>query len=109
METIERKIEFTVKQYLAYTILLRMSEGWTVLYTIHTQTPPTNFFTPTNPTQQYYVNEQKGIPNYSQLGLITLQVEEYIEVCFIKRNFEKDPCPRCSYPYPDLERIDREV
>lgn len=76
-------------------------QGWMIVYTI------------VEPPQDY------NIPRYVQNldGTQTLQYppmtqqtyyESQIEVAAIKIN-TKNPCPRCSYPFEDPNRLDREA
>ena len=88
----------------------QMDLGWKVLYTIPVWQPPP-------PPLSNYVSSTSQYLNVSSDGSISLHIPAsapptgppQIEVCFYKRNWKDDPCPRCSYPFPNEDNIGRDT
>jgi hypothetical protein len=106
-------IEFCVEYYFRYSVRdciidkLKLGEGWSVLYALPftpSPLPPSSFMFSSTST-----NIMNPDGTYDFIPAPVPQPEPMIEVCYIKRNWESNPCPRCSYPYQDPDRLDREV
>lgn len=110
METLE-PVQFLIEYYQHYEIkdkiLAKLKEDWSVLYTLSYPAQLTS-----NPLNTYTTVPLGGTFTYFENIPVTMsapQVIPVIEVCYIKKNWNTEPCPRCSYPFPDPDRIDREV
>ena len=109
MSKYETKTEYDDYRNLLGRIRQNLEEGWMVLYVI--ETPQSNI------TYQPY-QHNNSTNNYFSVGPDgTLKSSEYItamaplptyEIVFIRRDWNNEPCPRCSYPFPNEDDIGRD-
>lgn len=86
--------------------IIDSDHGWHVMYVIPTPIPQTNFNS--SSSNGYVTVDANGgatifIPGRSQ----SMGSPQY-EVCFYRKDWAKEPCPRCNHPYPNEDAIGRD-
>lgn len=110
-EKTETQLRWFSRSELEARILEHVAEGWRVLFTVPIPLPPmpVQQLQPILATNQYINANSGAVFSFQVPASPPIQGAPMIEVCFYRKKWEQDPCPKCSYPYPDPERIDREV
>ncbi len=106
----ELMVMYATRYLVTTTILPLVEEGWAVLCILPPlpQLPMPPIVMQSGSSTNYITAAGQIMSNVTQVPQPIIS-EGYFEITLIKFLDEPDPCPRCSYPYPDPERIDREV
>lgn len=90
-------------------ILEEVKTGWRVLYVIP-PIPASNqsYYLSTFPTGNTLVDLSTGQLTHQPINLTPMSTILSYEVCLFRPEGLTE-CPRCTYPYSDPDRLDREI
>lgn len=108
----ETKVIWATRFVIASMMQQEMREGWELMYIVPPpqMTPPISFQT-NSPTNYSTIDPATGVRSEWITIPSMLSSEGQLEIGLIRfnENPPETPCPRCSYPFPDPDRIDRQV